>query len=79
MVKRDRRLTLGQVLEARRQVERGAKVGEVARAFGVSVRSIYRALEGQLERVSIDGAEYVYHVREGRPPVLIGRALEAPA
>lgn len=76
MAKPDRQLSLGQLQEVRRAMATGAKAPDLARAYGVSARTIYRACEGSIEEGEIGGHKVVLQIREGQAPIVVGRPME---
>lgn len=72
--KPDRQLTLAQVNEVRLAHSRGAKVNDLARGYGVSVRTIYRALEGEIQEGTVGDQRVVMQAVPGREPRIIGKS-----
>jgi hypothetical protein len=79
MGKPDRVLTVGQMRQVRTALAGGAKPDDLARAYAVSKRTIFRANEGRLEEGEIGGHKVVLQVRDGQAPVVVARPMESGA
>jgi hypothetical protein len=72
--RRDRVLTLAEMLDVRHQRAAGRPARDLARIYGVSARTIYRACEGTIEEGAIGGQRVVVQVVDGHEPRWIKRS-----